>query len=82
MLMLLEWFEPRANIKSRGFGQLNRRAASGELNDRIKAAWSGMAEWLRRTKPNKSFDRSGNSAAFIRQLGCLVRCVPPGQFQR
>jgi hypothetical protein len=27
---------------------------------------------------NNSFNRSGNSAAFIRQLGCLFRYVPPG----
>jgi photosystem II stability/assembly factor-like uncharacterized protein len=35
-------------------------------------------KYLPRTSSNNSFNRSGNSAAFIRQLGCLVRCVPPG----
>jgi hypothetical protein len=67
MLLLPEWCEPHADIKSRGFGQLNRRAASGELNNRIKATWSGMAEWLRCTKPNNSFNPSRNSLAFIRE---------------
>ena len=65
MLLLLAWCEPRADIKSRGFRQLHRHAASGELNDRIKAAWSGMANWLRRTKPNNSLNPTRDSVAFI-----------------
>jgi hypothetical protein len=33
--------------------------------------------WFYETQSNNSFNASGNSAAFIRQLECLFGCVPP-----
>ncbi len=63
-------------------GELNRHAAAGALNDRIESARSGDAEWLRRTKSNNSFDRSGISMAFIVNLDVIRGYFPPGQFGR
>jgi len=61
---------------------MNRHAAMGALNDKINLEGSGEEERLRRTKSNNSFDRSGMSTPFIRKIEGLVRCFPPGQFQR
>jgi hypothetical protein len=80
--MWLECYEPRTNSESRCPGELNRHPAVNILNDRINIEGLGSTEWLRCTKPNKRFDRSGNSAAFIRQLEGLIHCVPPGQSRR
>jgi hypothetical protein len=33
-------------------------------------------------KPNNSFQPTGNSLPFIRQLGCLVRFFPAAEFGR
>jgi hypothetical protein len=82
MLMRLEGCEPRAlNLKFRS-GALNRHAALVALNDRIKVEGSGKAERSRRTKPNKRFDRSGMSLAFIVNLEAARRYFPPGQSRR
>jgi hypothetical protein len=50
---------------------MNRHAAVGILDDRISREGSGNQECQRRTKSNNSFDRSANSAAFIRKTRML-----------
>ena len=47
MLNHLEWDEPHADIESSWKGELNRHAAVGVLNGRIKDEGSGAAEWLK-----------------------------------
>jgi hypothetical protein len=63
-------------------GELNRHAALAALNDKIHLEGSRVAEWLRRTKPNKRFDRSGMSLPFIVNSNAARRCLPPGQSRR
>jgi hypothetical protein len=74
-VMKLGCCEPRTSIESYGSVWLNRHAAVCALNGKINHASLGEAEWLRCTKPNKPFDRSANSGAFIGQLEGLVRCL-------
>jgi hypothetical protein len=50
---------------------MNRHAALGALNGKINDEGSGEEERSRRTKSNNSFDRSANSAAFIRETWML-----------
>ena len=49
MWMLLEGCEPRAESAGRGSGEMNRHAAAGSLNDKIRSAGAGKAERLGRT---------------------------------
>ena len=75
--MLLEWYEPRADIHSRGSAQLNRRAALVMLNDKIKVEMSGEAERQGRTKPNKRLHPTGMSLSLIENLS-LAQLSPGG----
>jgi hypothetical protein len=72
MLMHLGCCEPSTRIESWCSAQLNRHPALGTLNDRINIEGSGEAEWLRRTKPNNSFNASGNRVAFMRDLALMM----------
>jgi hypothetical protein len=51
---------------------MNRRAAVGALNDKTNHESSGKAEWQSRTKPNISFNRSANGAAFMRETMLII----------
>ena len=68
MLMHLGCCEPSTRIESWCSAQLNRHPALGTLNDRINIEGSGEAEWLRRTKPNNSFNASGISLSLMLDL--------------
>ena len=57
---------------------VNRHEPLIMMDDTIKVEGSGNKEWLRRTKPNNSFNRSGNSAAFIPEVEGLIQSLPPG----
>jgi phage shock protein C len=56
---------------------MNRHAASGALNARIESMGSGSSEWLRRTKSNNSFNRSGISLDFIENLNVTADASRP-----
>jgi hypothetical protein len=57
---------------------MNRHAALGASNGGINIEGSGKADWLRCTKPNNSFNRSGVSLDVIRKIECFSQFFPPG----
>jgi hypothetical protein len=57
---------------------MNRQTALGMSNDTINGEGTGGEERLRRTKSNNSFNRSANSAAFIRETLLLLLFAAPG----
>jgi hypothetical protein len=73
----LNALNPAHELKIDSLRWLNRHAALGALNDKIKVAGRWRAEWFRPTKPNKRFDRSGMSLAFIENLNASLNASRP-----